>query len=76
MKFGEEQKREIIQNFTQQDIRELGIHQLAYIRPVAVDNTTAYAIHAADGTTLSIMEDITQARFVIEDNELECATLH
>ena len=35
-----------------QDFRNFGVQQLAYIRPVLIQNRTAYAIHAADGTPL------------------------
>ena len=58
-----------------QDFLDVGVHKIAYIRPVQVDEKTAYAIHAADGTPLSVMDTLDHALFVVQDNDLEVAHL-
>jgi hypothetical protein len=67
---------EILKNLTTRDFLTLGIHNIAYVKPVLVENRTAYAIHAADGTPLSVMNDLRSALGLILNNELEPVTLH
>jgi hypothetical protein len=67
---------EILKNLTSRDFLTLGIHNVAYVKPVMVENRTAYAIHAADGTPLSVMSDMSAALGLILNNELEPVTLH
>jgi hypothetical protein len=67
---------EILKKLTSRDFLTLGIHDIAYVKPVIVENRTAYAIHAADGTPLSVMGDMSAAVGLILNNELECVTLH
>ncbi len=44
----------------------LGMQQIAYVKPVVVNGTTAFAIHAADGTPMAIADgrDIALAAIV------------
>ena len=67
---------EILKNLTSRDFLTLGIHNVAYVKPVMVENKMAYAIHAADGTPLSVMGDMSAAVGLIINNELEPVTLH
>ena len=48
---------ELLKHITEQDFLGLGIHDVAYIKPVDIEGTTQFAIHAADGTTLSVLKD-------------------
>ncbi len=59
-----------------QDLLNLGIHDLAYIRQVRVDDKVSYMIHAADGTPISSREDRASALATILGNDLEPTTLH
>ena len=59
-----------------QDFRNFGREHIAYIRPVSVQNKTAYAIHAADGTPLSVLDKLELAMIVVRQNDLEAATVH
>jgi hypothetical protein len=59
-----------------QDFRNFGVQQVAYIRPVVVQNKKAYAIHAADGTPLSVMDTHDTAIIAVRHNDLEPATVH
>ena len=59
-----------------QDFRNFGLQQMAYIRPILVQNRTAYAIHAADGTPLSVMDTQDTAIIAVRHNDLEPVTVH
>ncbi len=65
-----------LKNISLQDFLNLGIRDLAYIRPVFLDDRQAYAIHAADGTPLSVMENMQDAVFAVRQNDLTAVTLH
>ena len=67
---------DLLRNLTPTDFRNLGAHQLAYIRPIVVDNRTAWSIHAADGTPLSIMDDHDVAVALVRHNEMQPVTVH
>lgn len=61
---------------SKQDFLNFGIQQVAYIRPVQVENRQAYAIHAADGTPLSVMDTLGTAVIAVRHNDLEPVTVH
>ena len=58
------------------DFLNFGIRHVAYIRPIKVENKAAFAIHAADGTPLSVMESMEAAIVVVRHNDLEPVTVH
>lgn len=66
----------ILKDLTKQDFLNFGIQQVAYIRPIQVQNRKAYAIHAADGTPLSVMDTFDTAMIAVRHNDLEPATVH
>lgn len=70
------QSVEILKTLTSQDFLTLGIHDVAYVKPIMVENRKAFAIHAADGTPLSVMGDMQAAVGLILNNELEVVTVH
>ncbi len=67
---------ELLKKLTSRDFLALGVQNVAYVKPIRIENKTAYAIHAADGTPLSVMEDMSTAVSTILHNELEPVTLH
>ena len=71
MKLSDFQFLEEAKKLSSQAFLDAGVHEMAYIRPVKVENKTAYAIHAADGTPLSVMDTLDHALFVVQDNDLE-----
>lgn len=66
---------EVFRDFTNKEFLSFGLHDMAYVRAVDVDGRTAYAIHAADGTPLSVMEDRANAERTISNNDMDVATL-
>jgi hypothetical protein len=65
-----------LKNLSAQDFLNFGMQQVAYIRRVRVEDKTAYAIHAADGTPLSVMDSRDTAIVTVRYNDLEPATVH
>ncbi|MBX2834214.1 MAG: DUF1150 domain-containing protein [Micavibrio sp.] len=82
IKFYEENTREdisspadILKNISQQDFLGLGVHDIAYIRPVEVNGERKYSIHAADGTQLSVMDNWETAYGTVLQNDLSAVTV-
>lgn len=65
-----------LKGLTKQDFLNFGVQQVAYIRPIQVQNRKAYAIHAADGTPLSVMDTFDTAMIAVRHNDLEPVTVH
>lgn len=59
-----------------QDFLSFGIQQIAYVKMVEVEDKKAFAIHAADGTPLTIMDSYNDALVVARQNDLEPVTVH
>ncbi len=68
--------REVLLNLTPQDFLSFGMHDIAYIRPVVIEGKKAYAVHAANGIPLSVMEDMDRALGAVADNDLHATALH
>lgn len=59
-----------------QDFAVFGLHEVAYVKRVDEDGEGGYAIHAADGTRLSLMDDRDVAMVTIRRNDLEPLSAH
>ena len=65
-----------VRQITPAQLLELGIAQLVYLREGMVDGETAYAIHAADGSAVAVVEDVEVAIELVAENGLSFATVH
>ena len=63
-------------DLSDQDFLSFGLNDYAYVKKISVDNNQAFAIHAADGTPLTIMEDFDSALLMARQNNLEPVTVH
>lgn len=72
------QGRDLLKDMTPRDFLKIGIDEIAYVRPMSVCGVEkkVYAIHAADGTQLSVMETLDLARATLAHNDLMQVTLH
>ena len=52
------------------------MQQIAYVKPVMVNGTTAFAIHAADGTPMAIAAGLDVAVAAIVQHEMVPAQVH
>lgn len=64
-----------LKNISLQEFLNFGIRDVAYIRKIDIENKTAYAIHAADGTPLTIMDTLDSALLAVRHNDLEAVTI-
>jgi hypothetical protein len=59
-----------------QEFVALGMQNLAYIKPVTVNDHLAFAIHAADGTPMAILDDRHVADAAVRQHDLEPVSVH
>jgi len=65
-----------LKTMSSHDFRTLGMRDFAYIRPVVLDEQEAFAIHAADGTPLSVLGSFSDAVMAVHQNDLLAVTVH
>ena len=70
------QTSEQMRQMTANDLAMLGVQHIAYVKPVTVDGTAGFAIHAADGTQMAVIGDREVAFAVVRQNELEPVSVH
>lgn len=68
-------KETTLRAISSQDFRSLGNGQVAYIKPVNIMNRQAFAIHAADGTALTLTDTNESAVALALQNDLDPVTL-
>ena len=65
-----------IRNLTQAQLAQLGMADLAYVKPVWMNGATAFAIHAADGSPMAMAADCDLAIAAIVQHEMCPALVH
>ncbi len=65
-----------VRNLTQAQLMQLGMAQLAYVKPVWMDGETAFAIFAADGSPMAVAADCDMAMAAIMQHEMVPALVH
>ncbi|MBP2228245.1 DUF1150 family protein [Azospirillum agricola] len=65
-----------LSHLSPQDFAAFGLGHVAYVRPVEVDGETAFSIHAADGTPLSVMPERDVAFAAVRQNDMEPLSVH
>ena len=58
------------------DLGSLGIEDMAYVKSVTVDGQTMHAIHAADGTPLTVVADRSLAFATISQHDMRPHSVH
>lgn len=71
-----EPTRTDLRQMTRGELLRLGVPRLAYLRCGTVDGHPAYALHAADGTAMAIVEDIEVAIELASENDLLFVSVH
>ncbi len=61
---------------TQSELATLGLDHVAFIKSVTIDDETAYAIHAADGTRMGMITDRATAFAAVRQHGLEPVPVH
>ena len=65
-----------IRHISTEQLAQLGMQQIAYVKPVTVNGTECFAIHAADGTPMAIAGDRDVALAAIRQHEMVPAQVH
>jgi hypothetical protein len=65
-----------IRHLSELQLARLGLSQIAYVRPVVVDGTPGFAIHAADGTPMAVTGDEGTALAAIVQHDMIPALVH
>jgi len=65
-----------IRNLTQEQLMQLGMADLAYVKPVWMNGTTAFAIYAADGSPMAMAADCDMAIAAIVQHEMCPVLVH
>ncbi len=65
-----------IRHLSAEQLAGLGVSQIAYVRPVMMNGTLAYSIHAADGTPMAVADDQELAVAAIRQHEMMPILVH
>ena len=65
-----------IHSITAEQLGKLGVSQIAYIKPVTVNGAHVFAIHAADGTPMAVIQDRASAVAAIVQHEMFPSLVH
>ncbi|ACJ00568.1 DUF1150 family protein [Rhodospirillum centenum] len=65
-----------LRTLSAQDFATFGLNDLAYLKPVTAEGRTGIAIHAADGTELTVVQDRALAVVTVRQNDMEAVSLH
>ncbi len=65
-----------VRDISRQDFAALGVHDVAFVKPVDVHGETAYSIHAADGTEMGVVDDREVAFAAVRQHDLEPLSVH
>jgi hypothetical protein len=58
------------------DFAAFGSEEIAYVKPIEVDDEIRFAVHAADGTALTVAPSREVAFAVVRQNEMEPVSVH
>jgi hypothetical protein len=61
---------------TRSQLRGLGVPRLVYLRCGTVDGETAFALHAADGTQIAVVEEVELAMELAFEHNMTFVAVH
>lgn len=65
-----------IRHISAAQLANLGMDEVAFVKPVMTADGPAFAIHAADGELMAIVSDVPLAAAVIVQEEMRPALVH
>lgn len=65
-----------LRHLSAQDFAAFGVNHVAYVKTVEVEGHVAYAIHAADGTPLTVVPGRDLAFAAIRQHDMEPVSVH
>jgi hypothetical protein len=67
---------EKLRSISPRDFAQLGMQDVAYVKRVTVNDGVGYAIHAADGSAVAVLEDREVAFATVRQHDLEPVSVH
>ncbi len=73
--------RNFLRGLSPHDFLRIGVNEIAYVRPLSVagalagDEKQAFAVYAADGTQLSVLDSMDMAMATLRHNDLVPVTI-
>lgn len=61
---------------TQQDLKQLGLDEVGYVKKYNVKGKIAWVLHAADGTALAVQSNRNAAHESAEHKEIDVVSVH
>jgi hypothetical protein len=70
--------RNLLKSLSPKDFLNIGMNEIAYVRPILMSGKSepAYGVYAADGTQLSVLDNMDMAMATLRHNDLMVVTLH
>jgi hypothetical protein len=65
-----------VKDLSDSELGLLGMEDVAYIKPVVVDGSDAFAVHAANGTQIAVIADRDVAFVVVRQHGMEPVSVH
>lgn len=65
-----------LRNMTSEQLAQLGVSDMAYIKPVLMNGAAAFAIHAADGSPMAVATERDMAIAAVVQHEMLPALVH
>lgn len=65
-----------VRNMTPEQLAQLGVPDMAYIKPVLMNGAAAFAIHAADGSPMAVATERDMAIAAVVQHEMMPALVH
>ncbi len=65
-----------IRHLSAEQLAQLGLQQIAYVKPVVANGSQCFAIHAADGTPMALADSRDVAVAAIMQHEMVPAQVH
>jgi hypothetical protein len=67
---------ERIRQMSSRELALFGMQDLAYVKAVLINGATAFAVHAADGTQITVLPDREIALATVRQHDLEPLSVH
>ncbi len=65
-----------VRHITPDQLQQLGVSHLAYVKPIMLNGAAMFAIHAADGSPMAVAEDRNLAVAAIVQHEMAAMLVH
>jgi len=69
-------RTEELKHISSREFALLGLNEVAYVKPIVVNDEVNYAIFSADGTQVAVLPDREVALATIRQHDLEPASVH